>query len=165
MIYKMRQKFFALGHDFTIQDSEGRDVYAVDGKFLSLSNKLAFRDMAGNELAYITQKLLAWGPTYEISHNGELKAVVKEALFTLFRHRFTVDVEGPDDLIAQGNFMDYEYTFTCNGQTIATISKKWFTIMDTYGVEVADSEDDILILASAVVIDLVRDAAHQRQRS
>ena len=71
MIYKMQQKFFALGHDFTIQDQNGQDVYEVDGKFISLGNKLAFRDMAGNELAYISQKLLAWGPTYEISRNGQ----------------------------------------------------------------------------------------------
>jgi uncharacterized protein YxjI len=163
MIYKMRQKLFALGHDFTIQDETGQDVYEVDGKFISLGNKLAFRDMAGNELAYITQKLLSWGPTYEISRNGQLQAVVKEALFTLFRHRFTVDVEGPNDLTAQGNFLDYEYTFTRNDQTVATISKKWFTILDTYGVEVAEGEDTVLILASAVVIDLVREAAHHRR--
>ena len=65
MVYKMRQKFFSLGHDFTIQNEAGQDVYEVDGKFISLGNKLAFRDMAGNELAYIAQKLLLWGPTYE----------------------------------------------------------------------------------------------------
>jgi len=162
MIYKMQQKFFALGHDFTIQDSYGLNVFEVDGAFLSLGNKLAFRDMAGNELAHITQKLLAWGPTYEITRNGQLEAVVKEALFTLFRHRFTVDVDGPNDLIAQGDFMDYEYTFTRNDRTVATISKQWFTIMDSYGVQVADGEDDVLILASSIVIDLVRDAAHSR---
>lgn len=163
MIYKMQQKFFTLGHDFKIQDGNGQNVYDVDGKFLSLGNKLSFRDMAGNELAYITQKLLAWGPTYEITHDGQLQAVVKEPLFTLFKHRFTVDVEGPDDLVAQGNFLDYEYTFTRSGQHVATISKQWFTIADTYGVEVAEGEDAVLVLASAVVIDLVRDAAHHRR--
>ena len=163
MIYKMRQKFFALGNDFTIQDSGGQDVYQVDGKFLSLGNKLAFRDMAGNELAYITQKLLSWGPTYEITHNGQLQAVVKEALFTPFRHRFTVDVDGPSDLTAQGSFLDYEYTLTRNDQTVATISKQWFSITQTYGVDVAEGEDAVLILASAVVIDLVREAAHRHR--
>ena len=161
MIYKMQRKFFTLGHDFKIQDDSGQDVYDVDGKFLSLGNKLAFRDMAGNELAYITQKMLVWGPTYEITHNGQLQAVVKQSLFTLFKHRFTVDVEGPDDLVAQGNFLDYEFTFTRNDQHVATISKQWFNIADTYGVEVAEGEDAVLILASAVVIDLVRDAGRR----
>ena len=38
---------------------------------------------------------------------------------------------------------------------VATVSKQWFTWTDTYGVEIADGEDDILILASTVVIDMV----------
>src|ERR1035437_831475 len=57
---------------------------------------------AGQRTAFIRQKLLAWGPTYEITRNGALAAVVKKHLFTLFRCKFTVDVPGPDDLEAEG---------------------------------------------------------------
>jgi uncharacterized protein YxjI len=35
------------------------------------------------------------------------------------------------------------------------VSKQWWTVADTYGVEVLDSEDHVLILASTLVIDLV----------
>jgi uncharacterized protein YxjI len=31
----------------------------------------------------------------------------------------------------------------------------WFRLTDTYGVEIADGEDPVLILASAVVIDMI----------
>ncbi len=161
MIYKMREKFFSIGNDFIIQDNDGNDRFIVDGKVLTIGDKLIIRDMAQNELAVIKQKLLAWGPTYEIWRNGEVQAVVKKAHFTLFRQRFFVDVEGPDDLIAQGNFLDNEYTFTRNDQPVATVSKRWFAIRDTFGIEVAPGEDDILILASAVVIDLVRADVHK----
>ena len=82
-----------------------------------------------------------------------MAAVVKRELFTLFRHRFTVDVPGPDDLEAQGSFTEHEYTFTRRGQVVATVSKRWFSWSDTYGIEIADGEDPVLILASAVVID------------
>lgn len=162
MIYKMREKFFAIGDDFIIQDNAGNNVFVVDGKVLTLGDKLIFRDMARNELAVIKQKLLAWGPTYEIWRGGEVQAIVKKALFTLFRQRFYVDVEGPDDLVAQGNFLDNEYTFTRCDQVVATVSKRWFTLRDTFGIEVAPGEDDILILASAVVIDLVRADVHKQ---
>jgi len=37
---------------------------------------------------------------------------------------------------------------------VATVSKKWFSWTDTYGVEIADGEDDVLLLASIVVIDM-----------
>jgi uncharacterized protein YxjI len=122
---------------------------------LSLGDKLSFQDMQGNELAFIRQKLLAWGPTYEIYQNSELWAVVKRHLFTLFRCRFTVDVPGPNDLEAEGDFLDREYTFSRSGNVVATVSKQWFSWTDTYGVDVADGEDDVLILASTVVIDMI----------
>ena len=155
MRYVMKQKVFAWGDDFTVKTEDGRDAFFVDGKALSLGDKLSFQDMQGNELAFIRQKVLAWGPTYEIYRNGELSAVVKKHLFTLLRCRFTVDVPGPDDLEAEGAFLDREYTFTRSGHVVGTVSKRWFTWADTYGVDVAEGEDDVLILASTVVIDMV----------
>ncbi len=155
MRYIMKQKLFAWGNDFIIKTEDGKEVYFVDGKVFTLGDKLSFQDMQGKELAFIRQKLLAWGPTYEINRNGELVAVVKKHLFTLFRCRFTVDVPGPDDLEATGSFLEHEYIFERAGKVAATVSKKWFTLAATYGVEVAEGEDDVLILASTVVIDMV----------
>jgi uncharacterized protein YxjI len=148
----MQQKFLAL--DFTIRDETGRDAYFVDGKAFSIGDKLSFQDMTGNELAFISQKVLAWGRTYEIFRAGEIVAVVKKSLFSPFHHRFTVDVPGPDDLEAAGNFTDHEYVFQRGDRVAATVSKQWFTWTDTYGVEIAEGEDDVLILASAVVVDM-----------
>jgi uncharacterized protein YxjI len=111
--------------------------------------------MSGNELAFIDQKLLSWGPTYEISRGGELVATVKKKHFTLFRCKFSVDVPGPDDLEAQGSFMDYDYKFTRGSSVAAEVSKRWFSLRDTYGVDIADGDDEVLILASTVVIDMV----------
>lgn len=161
MRYVMRQKLFAWGDDFTIKDDSGRDVYYVDGKALSLGDQLSFRDMEGNELAYIRQKLLSWGPTYEIYGRGELRAVVKKAIFTFIHCKFSVDVPGPDDLEADGDFTDHEYTFVRGGRPVAEVSKRWFAWTDTYGVDIADGEDDVLILASTVVIDM---ACHEKER-
>jgi uncharacterized protein YxjI len=64
-----------------------------------------------------------------------------------------VDVPGPDDYEAQGSFLDHEYTFRRHGRMVASVSKKWFSFRDTYAVEIADGEDAVLLLASAVVID------------
>ena len=83
-------------------------------------------------------------------------AVVKKKLFTLLRHRFFVDVPGPNDLEAKGDFLDHEYEFTQGGQTVAQVSKRWLTLRDTYGIDVASGTDDILILACVVVIDLAQ---------
>jgi uncharacterized protein YxjI len=150
----MKQKLFSWGDDFTIKDENGQDHFFVDGKAFSLGNQLSFQDMAGNELAFIRQKLLSWGPTYEISKGDQLLATVTKELFTFFKCIFTVDVPGPNDLEAQGDFLDHQYVFTRNGSQVAEVSKQWFTLGDTYGVQIAQGEDDVLILASTVVIDM-----------
>ena len=150
----MRQKFWSWGDDYKIRDAAGNDVFFVDGKVFSWGDKLSFQDMQGRELAFIRQKLLHWGPTYHIEKAGQVVAEVRKHLFTFFRCRFTVDVPGPDDLEATGSLLDREYTFSRHGRVVAEVSKRWFTMTDTYGIEIADGEDDVVILASAVIIDL-----------
>jgi uncharacterized protein YxjI len=153
MRYVLQQKLLSWGDDYYVRDEAGNDVYFVDGKAFSFGDQLSFQDLGGNELAYIRQKVLSWGKTYEISRRGELVAVVKKKLFAPFHHRFTVDVPGPDDLEAEGNFTDHEYQFRRTGHVVATVSKQWFTFRDTYGIEIADGEDHVLLLACAVVVD------------
>jgi len=155
MRYVMRERILSWGDDFVIKDEHGEPAFYVDGKVFSFGDKLELQDLKGNELALIDQKLLSWGPQYEIIRNGRTVATVKKHLFTLFRHRFTVDVPGPDDLEAMGNFLDHEYTFGRHGREVARVSKRWFSWSDTYGVDIDEGEDVVLILASAVVIDLV----------
>lgn len=155
MRYVMSQRLFSLGDDFRIKTEDGRDAFVVDGKLLSIGDKFSLQDLSGNELASIQQKLLSLTPTYQVYRSGQLYATVKKSMFTLFRARFEIDVPGPDDLEAQGDFLDHEYTFNRGGQAVAQVSKRWFSFSDTYGVEVAPGEDDVLMLACAVVIDMV----------
>lgn len=154
MRYQMRQKLFSFGDDYAIKDEFGNVRYFVDGRAFSIGDKLSFQDGAGNELAFIRQKLLSWGPAYEIYDANGLYAVVKKHIFTLFQCRFSVDVPGPDDLEATGDFLDHEYSFIRGGRIVAAVSKAWFAFADTYGVEIADDENDVLLLAATVVIDL-----------
>jgi uncharacterized protein YxjI len=150
----MRQKVFCLGDDYTIRDEQGTDRFIVDGAAFTIRNSTSFRDMEGRQLCHIYKRLLSFGPTYEIDRDGTITTIAKQ-LFTFFNCRFTVDVPGPNDLEASGNFTDHEYSFTnTSGETIAQISKAWFAWTDTYGVDIADGQDDVLILAATVVIDL-----------
>ncbi len=153
MRYVMREKLFSWGDDFTIRDEQGADVFLVDGKAFSWGKQLSFQDMNGSELLYIKQELFAWGPTYQITRNGVLVATVKKEIFSFFDCRFMVDVPGPEDLEAKGDFLHHEYEFTRRDSVVAQVSKQWFSWSDTYGVETQPGEDDVIILASTVVID------------
>lgn len=154
MQYMMKQKLLSWGDDYYIKDKDGNDVYFVDGKAFSIGDQLSFQDLAGHELAYIKQRVLSWGKTYEISRGGNVVAVVRKEPLAFFNHRFTVEVPGLDDnLEAEGNLSDHEYRITRGEQVVATVSKQWFTLADTYGIDIRSSEDQVLLLAAAVVID------------
>jgi uncharacterized protein YxjI len=152
--YKMKQRLFSVAERFTITNALDEAVGYIEGKVLTIGDKLRFLDVLDREVAYIEEKLLAWGPTYEIYRDHRLAAVVKKKLFKL-TPTFTVDVPGPDDLTIEGDLWEHEYFFVRGGKAVATVSKRWWTMADTYGVEVLDDEDHVLILASTVVVDLV----------
>ncbi len=154
MRYMMKQKFWSLGNDFTIKDEHGQDVLLVDGAAFSWGDKLSLQDMSGNELAHIAQKLLSFKPRYKIFRDGrEFAEVVKE--ISWFKSKFTLDVPGPNDYSITGSFWQHEYVFQRGGRDVARVSKEYFRMSDTYGIDIVDGEDDVAILATCVVIDLV----------
>ena len=154
MRYVMKQKLFAWGDDFKIKDESGQDRYYVDGKAFSLGDKLSFQDMQRRELVRIEQKIISLVKKYEILRDGRRVATIKKKPFTFFRDAFEMEDAAAGDLDAQGDFFDHEYVFTRDGRTVATVSKKFFSWTDTYGVDIAPGEDDVLLLAATVVIDL-----------
>ena len=155
MRYLMRERILSWGDDFTIKDDAEREAFYVDGKVFSFGDKLSFNDQDGKQVVAIEQNLLSLKPQYEITRGGKTLAVVKKQLFSLFRTRFIVDVPGPDDLEARGDFLDHEYSFERGGREVARASKKWVSLSDTYSLDIDEGEDAVLILAAAVVIDLV----------
>ena len=80
-------------------------------------------------------------------------ATVHKALITPLRDRFEIELEEGDDLSAKGNIVDHEYEIERDGHKVAEISKRWFRVRETYGIEIAPGENDALILAATVCID------------
>jgi uncharacterized protein YxjI len=156
-MYLIRERLFRLGEDSDITDEHGRPVLQVDGKVLSLRNRLVVRDPEGREVAQVQRKLIAMRPTYEISIAGHHAAEVRKRLFTPFGDRFTIDVPGPDDLEVTGDLLDHEFTIRRGDRTVATVSKRWFSLRDTYAVDIAAGQDDLLLLAGVLALDLAED--------
>jgi uncharacterized protein YxjI len=157
MRYVIRERFFRLGEDSDITDEQGQPVYYVDGKVLTLHDTLIVRDRAGTEVARVQRQLVALRPTYHITRQGQEVAEVRKRLFSPFVDRFTIDIPGPDDLSMTGDLFEHEYTITRGDQVVATVSKRWLSLTDTYGVDIAAGEDDVLILTSVLALDLAED--------
>ena len=149
--YQMRQKLLSVGDDYWIEDESGTRVFKVDGKALRLRDTFILRDAGDQEVAKIQERELRVRDTMEIERDAG-SATVRKALVGL-RDRFKIDVDGGPDMTAHGNLVDHEYEIERDGDTVATVSKRWFRFRDTYGVEIKPGEDDVLILAITVCID------------
>jgi len=159
--YQMRQKLVAFGDDFYIENEAGQKVFKVDGKVLRVRDKLIFKDMQGNKLCQIQERMLRVKDTMAIDDGqGNKVAEVKKALITPMRDRWTVKIRSGPDLDVQGNILDHEYEINEGRRKVAQVSKKWFRVRDTYGVEVAPDQEDVVILAVTVALD---NMAHSRK--
>jgi uncharacterized protein YxjI len=163
--YKIRQKMLSIGDDFWIENQEGQRIFKVDGKALRLRKTLIFEDLNGNKLAKIQERLLAIKDTMAVEDgDGNQMAVIKKGLIAPLGDHWTVNVRGGPDLEVQGNILDLEYSIRQRRKKIAEVSKKWLSLTDTYGVEIDDGQNAILILAVAIAIDMMAHDEDKKKR-
>ena len=151
--YRMRQRMVAIGDDFWIETGDGERAFQVDGKALRIRKTLVLRSREGEELYKIQERMLRIRDTMEIEGPEGTVATVKKALVSPLRERYNVDLAGGEEWKVQGNLVDHEYEIEGPGGQIASVSKRWFRVRDSYGVEIAPGYDDALVLAVTIVVD------------
>ena len=152
--FQMRQKMLAFGDDFWIQNGDGQRVYRIDGKVLRLRHTMILEDAHGDELCKIQTRVMHIRDTMAIEDaDGNTMASVHQALITPIRERWKVDVENGEDLEIHGNIVDHEYTIEADGHKVAEVSKRWFRVRDTYGVQIGPTASPVLILAVSAALD------------
>ncbi len=154
LMFVIRERFFSVGDDFDVLDEHGAKLYHVDGKVLSVRNKVVIEDPSGEEVASVHRHLIAVRPTYEIRIGGDEVAEVRKKLFTPFRDRFTIDLPNAEDLEMKGDLLDHEYVIEQGGYQVAQVSKRWLSVRDTYAVQTVDDIDPLLIICSVLALDL-----------
>jgi uncharacterized protein YxjI len=155
---KVRERLFAFGDDFWVENARNQRAYLVDGKALRVRDTLLFKDMQGQERYKLQEKMVRVRDTMTLYNaDGSEAATIKKALITPLRDRYTVDLPGQPGLETQGNILHHEYTIEQNGRRVAQISKSWFRIRDTYGIDVVPGTiDPLLAVAMSVAIDMIQ---------
>jgi uncharacterized protein YxjI len=151
--YRMREKLFAIGEDFWIETEGGDRAYKVDGEALRIRDTFVLKDADGEDLFKAQAKKLHIRDTMKIERAGETTATIKKALVTPLRDRFSIELADGTELKTKGNILDHEYKIERDGHSVAEVSKRWFRVRDTYGIEVAQDQDDGLVLALVACID------------
>ena len=151
--YRMREKLFSIGDDFWIETEDGQRAFKVNGKALRIRETFVLESPSGEELFKIQERKLRIRDTMKIERDGDTVATVQKALITPLRDRFAIELEDGGELSAKGNIVDHEYEIERDGRKVAEVSKRWFRIRDTYGIEIAPGQNDPLLLAATVCID------------
>ena len=154
----MREKLLSIGDDSWIEDEHGTKVFKVNGKAMRIRDTFVLEDAQGNEVAKIQERKLHVRDTMAIERGDAQLATVHKRIVGL-RDHLKVDLENGDEWKVHGNLVDHEYEIEAHHGTIAEISKTWFRVRDTYGVEIASDQDVPLILAVTVAVE---DMTHER---
>ena len=157
--YQMRQDMFSIGDDWWIEDHDGNKAFRVDGKAMHVRDTFVLEDPAGNEVAKIQERKMHIRDTMAIERGGKKIGTVHKHLVG-FRDHLKVDLEGGGELKIKGNLVDHEYEIKGDHGKIAEISKKWFRVRDTYGVDIQPNQDDALLLAITVAVQDMSKVVH-----
>ena len=157
----MKQKVFSWADTFTVKDQLGEDKYSIKGEVFSWGKKLHVYDRSGREVAFVRQKLWTFMPRYMVSVNGtDVAEIVKE--FTFLRPKYSILGPGWE---VDGSFWEHDYEVTENSRPIVSIRKEWMTWGDTYELDIADAENEVMALAVVLAIDCVLDAQQNANNS
>ncbi|HEY0935678.1 MAG TPA: LURP-one-related family protein [Trebonia sp.] len=157
MRYLVRQRIFSLKASFWITDEDGTEVFHVDGHALQFRRTFELKDRAGAVLVTIRQQVFRLRGTMDIERDGAVIATVRRANFSPFKHRYEVTLADGTLLEATGSFRDLDWELAGAGRVVGRISRQWFKVRDTYGVEVEPGEDPAFVIAVAVCVDRLRE--------
>jgi uncharacterized protein YxjI len=130
---------------------------------MRLRETFELKDASGAVVATVRKRLLAARDSMDIERDGTVIATVKKALISPLRHRSVVELRDGGELEAVGNVLDKEFEIRSGGTALAQISRSWFRMRDTYGVDVAPDQDDALILTVAVCLDRIHHEEEERR--
>ncbi len=153
MKFYIKQRIFTWNDKFNIYDQQGNQYLSVKGEVFSFGKKLHVFDGNNKEIAFVRERITMWFPKFNVTVRGrEIGEIVQKA--ALFHNKYLFPALGWE---ITGNFMDHDYTICGGGITVASITKKWFSIGDSYEIDIADGIDPLPVLAAVLVIDATTD--------
>lgn len=152
-VYQIREKIWSFRDSYHIKNEDGQIVYKIRGKLASEDSDFTFLEPKSKKDCIRVQQRLHF-PEFKFFREGKLLAEINKEN-SWFRDKFVIKVEGQEDLVITGVFWEKEYKFWIGKELVATVSKEFWSTIDIYGVKVELNNDDELILAAAITLDLM----------
>jgi uncharacterized protein YxjI len=109
----------------------------------------------------IHKKFLTFTDAMEIEHEGAVLATVHKAVISPLHHRSVIDIPGGGRLEAVGNIIGKDFEIRDGRHVVARVSRAWFRLRDSYGVDVAPGQNEALMICIAICLDRIH---HDEER-
>lgn len=157
--YIIDQKLLSIQHTLIIKDEKQTELGKAVKKILSVTEEIDFNDNTKpmQTVGSCKRKLLAAFPAYEVENElHQTVANIKKQVIAIGDDWWVEDTSGKKVLKVDGNLIGLEYTIRdMMNQKVAEVSKKFFSIRDSYGVKITGNDaDPFIILAVVAAIDL-----------
>jgi uncharacterized protein YxjI len=149
---------FAIGDDYWIEDEAGRRAFHVDGKVLRVRETLELQDPQGAVVAVIRRKMISVRDAMTIERDGDVLVTVRKKRLALLHDVYRADLASGEELEIRGDLVGKEFDIEYEGERLARISRKWFTLRDAYAIDVERPDADAaMLIAVAVCVDRLVD--------
>lgn len=145
----IKQRVFAWGDTYDIYDEYGNVKYMVKAEVFAFGHQLHVYNALGNEIGQIHQKLLTLMPQFEIEIGGRVYGTISRQ-FTFFKPQYEIDFNG---WRVEGDFLGWEYDVYSGCSPIIHITKEWMHWGDTYVIDIANPQDELMGLMLVIAID------------
>ena len=170
--YLLQQGLFERDAAFIIKDAESDlNVYRVEPPLVSLRRALVIKDVQGPTVGRIVRRVLVLTPNFEIYRDGTKVATLGQNLSDVLSNalvgdalgdRYTVTTEdGSPNFEIQGKVFDLNYDVYRGGERVGHVSKA--PLSRNYFVEVAQGQDDVLMLETVIALNELTAAQQEAQ--
>ena len=149
------EKLFSIHNKFYVKDDNGKSIYEISSKVISLGDKTSITDMDGNKIVYIEEELLHLTPNYNVYIGDEFAFKITKK-FQLFKNDYSLS----NGYRVEGNFMMLNFViYDDNNIQIGSIKRKLISLGDKYEINIDDVSKKEIILGIIVAItnDVNRD--------
>lgn len=154
MRYQMKQRLMAIGDKGVIYDAAGNVAFRNQGRFFNVTDRVTMLDSLGNEVATLHSKLLQFPKSFYIEIDGEAAAKVTPKPLAVMKAAFDIVLSSKERWKLRGTLSNHNFVVEDGtGQVVATASRDWVTITDGYGIDIADGQNDLLVLMVIVALE------------
>jgi uncharacterized protein YxjI len=153
--YLVRESRLPIGDDYVIELDPGGSVYVVDGKLLRIRESLTIKDIDGAEVFHVQGTLLGMKNVLTVSRHGVKLVTVRRQTPEAGHEQYVVDLPKSEHVEVLGSPAERAYKLSYRGYVVATISHTWMPLSSGYRVQVAPGQDDGVVLAVTVCLDVM----------